>query len=165
MERKLTKNQKKKLERKAILERNTVRASVDEVHDEMMFYEDHLDSRWFYKDWVAAGRPRDDRKPNFSKSNYTKKEQKLLNRPIEHGSLITKELFITFTEFQALFECWSWQGVNANSIIILKSDFNNFDMKSLIQSLFEQMQMPLDPSLTLSETGEYVFINFNFTTN
>lgn len=92
-------------------------------------------------------------------------ETKLLNRPVETDTTVLSADIVKFKEFVALIEHWKWDGITASSVIYLKEDARNLEQEALFKSLFEQMNIPKDRQLTYKESGEFVFINFNFKIN
>jgi hypothetical protein len=92
-------------------------------------------------------------------------KSKLLSRPIEADTLILEQAFIQFEECIGLFEKWTWDGVSASSIVLILSDVPRMKEMEFIASLFKQMQLPLDKDLTTSVSGDYYFLNFNFSVN
>lgn len=89
-------------------------------------------------------------------------KQKLKNRPIENDTVILKEVMLEFRDFLGVFEVWQWDGISASTVVLVKSDVNHYSKEELIKTVFEQIQMPVDPKLTYSEKEDYVFINFGF---
>ena len=89
-------------------------------------------------------------------------KQKLLSRPIEEETIIINQNFIQFEECLGLFENWSWDGVSACSVVLLAADVPQSNENEFIESLFRQMQFPVDKNLTKSTSGEHWFLNFNF---
>ena len=60
MEKKKSKKQRKKEERKMIMDKRGTRTlTTDEWTELMNFYDDGHSNRWFFHDWVKAGKPRD----------------------------------------------------------------------------------------------------------
>ena len=58
MEKKKSKKQRKKEERKKIMDKLGSRHFTKEEWDDLMnFYDGGYSNRWFYNDWVKAGRP------------------------------------------------------------------------------------------------------------
>ncbi len=90
------------------------------------------------------------------------KEKKLMNRPIEEGTKILNEALVLFNETPALMELWSWEGVSATSVIFLKEDFLNKSQDQIIDFVFKSIQSVRDPKTTFKESGDYIYVNFNF---
>jgi hypothetical protein len=55
-EKKLSKKEKKKA-RKQLMKSYGRPVNREEWFEELLFYENHYDRRWFYHDWIKAGRP------------------------------------------------------------------------------------------------------------
>ena len=93
------------------------------------------------------------------------KKEKLLARPVESDTQILNSSLVLFKEFMGLMELWHWEGVTAQSIVLLTEDYKRYPPKAMLAELFSQMKLPLDPKATVNEVGDYVFINFDFSTD
>lgn len=88
--------------------------------------------------------------------------EKLKNRPVEPDTKLLKVFMLEFDGFPGVFEHWSWDGIRAYSVILVKEDVAGFTKEALVELVFKQFQMPVDPQLTYSDKGEFVFVNFGF---
>lgn len=87
---------------------------------------------------------------------------KLLSRPIESDTVILEQAFVKFETCQGLFEKWRWDGITACSVILLDNDVPRINEQEFVESLFKQMQLDVDKNLTTSRSGDFYFLNFNF---
>jgi hypothetical protein len=92
------------------------------------------------------------------------KNKKLMSRPIEEGTKILNEALVLFDEIPALMELWSWAGISATSVVFLKEDLFLMSQDQIIDFVFKSIKAPRDPKTTFKESGDYVFVNFDFKT-
>ena len=90
------------------------------------------------------------------------KEKKLLARPIEKDTKILNESLVLFGDTYALMELWSWAGITATSVIFLKEDLLNKSQEEVMDFVFKNLEAPRDPKATFKESGDYLYVNFNF---
>ena len=88
---------------------------------------------------------------------------KFKNIPTEDDTHVIIRLDIKVGELDAVYESWHWEGVNADSIIFLTEDIKLSDIE--FNKILSDLKIIGDLSkITVKESGEYTFVNFNFET-
>ena len=91
--------------------------------------------------------------------------EKLRERPLEADTDLLMSHEVMFDDIPAIMEMWSWEGITASSVIFLKEDVKDKDENKLKAFVFEKIKQPVDPQTTIKESGDFVFISFNFKTS
>ena len=85
---------------------------------------------------------------------------------VDEDTTVILEKIGTLDQYEVLYQAWSWDGINAESIIFLSedvSDLSDEQLKALVKSspLVNQ-----ESKLTVNDrSGKYSFVNFNFKQN
>ena len=89
---------------------------------------------------------------------------KFSNVPTESDTKITLNIETMFGEYDVLYQQWTWDGIQGNSLIFDNNDISGTALDMLID---EVRKSPLVQDATkeiTSKVGEkFTFINFNFT--
>ena len=93
-------------------------------------------------------------------------QEKFTDVPVDEDTTVIFEKIGTLDQYEVLYQAWSWDGINAESIIFLSedvSDLSDEQLKALVKSspLVNQ-----ESKLTVNDrSGKYSFVNFNFKQN
>ena len=91
---------------------------------------------------------------------------KFQNVPVEKGTRIHLEKEITIGDMDALHQVWSWDGVQAESIIFRNEDVQHHSddqVQAIVVGHFkEKIQKNAKMTISRSDSG-FTFVNFNFT--
>jgi len=96
------------------------------------------------------------------KNEIEEKRKMLLKRPKEEDTNILMENLVELGDFPALMELWSWDGITASTVIILKEDVKELKKDEIIDLVFLKIKQKQDPQTTYKEKGEYIFVNYGF---
>ena len=69
-----------------------------------------------------------------------------------------------FDDIPACYQSWYWDGVSGESIIFLKKDLKQHQIKHLIQKVKTSHLVQNPDQVTKKQKSDYLFINFNFRT-
>lgn len=86
------------------------------------------------------------------------------NIPEEEEGAIHFRAQMKFNELiDCVFEFWTWDGIQANSLIFHKNDVSHLSDEELEKMIKESLIFKKDNSVTISRKNEkYTFVNFNF---
>ncbi len=90
---------------------------------------------------------------------------KFENVPVDEDTTIFTSLEAEFGDYCVLYQAWSWDGINAESIIFCTEDIKHLSKgdllsevsdSSLIKAEFKEQQ------ITYKQNKDFTYVNFNF---
>jgi hypothetical protein len=94
--------------------------------------------------------------------------EKFKNIPVEEDTKILFRQQITFGPYEAIHEEWKWvfEGIKAESLILLESDVAALTDEELERALRETGLVEYDSKVTIARDRDgYTFLSFNFVVN
>lgn len=92
-------------------------------------------------------------------------DKKFKNIPLEEDTRVLSRTQIAFGPHDAIHEKWKWvfEGVSAESVILLEADVAALTNEELTQQLKASSLLAPDSPITISRgKGNFTFLNFNF---
>lgn len=82
--------------------------------------------------------------------------------PVEDETVILTEKHIKLDGRDALLQEWRWDGIKANSLILLIEDISDLSDTEIKSILISSGLDGAEGTSTISRSDGYVFLNFNF---
>ncbi len=67
-----------------------------------------------------------------------------------------------FLNFDCVFEKWVSDGIYGDSLIFFKADFAGIGSDEIIKKLSNSKDIEINDKCTISEKGDFLFINYKF---
>mgnify|MGYP000672242412 CR=1 FL=1 len=84
--------------------------------------------------------------------------------PCDTDTKIILELASKLNGYNILYQKWSWDGINGESVIFHFKDIIDLKEDEVIKIVKDSPLVQKDSKLTFSQKNNYVFVNFNFKT-
>lgn len=89
--------------------------------------------------------------------------KKFDNVPVEKDTRILFRKVRKLGEYDVLYEIWSWDGINAESVIFANDDVNGLEDSEIEELVKKYGSFKKGSGITLKrEKSGYTFVNFNF---
>lgn len=89
--------------------------------------------------------------------------QKFDDVPVEKDTRILFRHPVKFGKYDVLYEMWSWEGIQAESIIFATDDVSDMTDEQLEQEVRQSPLVRKNSAVTIKRSvAEYTFVNFNF---
>ena len=83
--------------------------------------------------------------------------------PVEKDTRILFRHPAKFGIYDVLYEMWSWEGIQAESIIFVTDDVSDMTDEELEQEVRQSPLVKKNSAVTIKRSAaEYTFVNFNF---
>jgi len=81
--------------------------------------------------------------------------------PLDEGTVITLSIEKKFNDFDVLFQKWTYEGVQAESLIFANADRDHLT-DDLLFNMVRDDPINTGGDPTIKRTDNYTFVNFNF---
>jgi len=87
---------------------------------------------------------------------------KFKNIHVDKDTIITFESIMKFDKYDVLYQMWSFDGINAKSIIFVSSDVESLSDEELKSYVAKSEIVSNKDKITLSRKKDHTFVNFDF---